>query len=160
MATESQGYSDHILEKANPVPPMGRRRRAEGKPRKDFPCQECQKSFNTLEKLKVHSYSHTGERPYCCSHPDCTKAFVSKYKLLRYRQAAVHIRLQHIAFIVLNHIMMSYDECLFSGLVLTCLCKACLLYLIATILSAHRMCLCSKAYGYALARKKPQVFIL
>uniref|UniRef100_A0A8C3AJI0 Pleiomorphic adenoma gene 1 n=1 Tax=Cyclopterus lumpus TaxID=8103 RepID=A0A8C3AJI0_CYCLU len=61
-----------------------RRRRAEGKPKKNFPCQECQKAFNSLEKLKVHSYSHTGERPYRCSHPDCTKAFVSKYKLLRH----------------------------------------------------------------------------
>uniref|UniRef100_A0A3Q2FVY3 Pleiomorphic adenoma gene 1 n=1 Tax=Cyprinodon variegatus TaxID=28743 RepID=A0A3Q2FVY3_CYPVA len=58
--------------------------RAEGKPKKNFPCQECQKAFNSLEKLKVHSYSHTGERPYRCSHPDCTKAFVSKYKLLRH----------------------------------------------------------------------------
>lgn len=28
------------------------------------------------------------------------------------------------------------------------------------ILSAHRMCLCSKAYGNSLARKKPQMFIL
>uniref|UniRef100_A0A3P9B4X0 Pleiomorphic adenoma gene 1 n=1 Tax=Maylandia zebra TaxID=106582 RepID=A0A3P9B4X0_9CICH len=57
------------------------RKRAEGKLKKNFPCQECQKAFNSLEKLKVHSYSHTGERPYRCSHPECTKAFVSKYKL-------------------------------------------------------------------------------
>lgn len=92
MATGSQGHRDHVLEKAKLAPPMGRRRRAEGKPKKNFPCQECQKSFNGLEKLKVHSYSHTGERPYRCSHPDCTKAFVSKYKLLRYRQAAVRRR--------------------------------------------------------------------
>ncbi|XP_075869814.1 zinc finger protein PLAG1 [Nelusetta ayraudi] len=84
MATGSQGHRDHVLEKAKLAPPMGRRRRAEGKPKKNFPCQECQKSFNGLEKLKVHSYSHTGERPYRCSHPDCTKAFVSKYKLLRH----------------------------------------------------------------------------
>uniref|UniRef100_A0A8C5CIV5 Pleiomorphic adenoma gene 1 n=1 Tax=Gadus morhua TaxID=8049 RepID=A0A8C5CIV5_GADMO len=60
------------------------RRRAEGKPKKNFPCQVCQKAFNSVEKLKVHSYSHTGERPYRCSHPECTKAFVSKYKLLRH----------------------------------------------------------------------------
>lgn len=84
MATGTQGHRDHILEKAKLAPPMGRRRRAEGKPKKNFPCLECQKAFNSLEKLKVHSYSHTGERPYCCSHPDCTKAFVSKYKLLRH----------------------------------------------------------------------------
>uniref|UniRef100_UPI0037E7A3D1 zinc finger protein PLAG1 n=1 Tax=Semicossyphus pulcher TaxID=241346 RepID=UPI0037E7A3D1 len=84
MATGTQDHRDHVLEKAKLVPPMGRRRRAEGKPKKNFSCQECQKAFNSLEKLKVHSYSHTGERPYRCSHPDCTKAFVSKYKLLRH----------------------------------------------------------------------------
>lgn len=84
MATDIQGYGDHILEKAKAVPALGRRRRTEGKSKKTFPCQECQKYFNSVEKLKVHSYSHTGERPYCCSHPDCNKAFVSKYKLLRH----------------------------------------------------------------------------
>ncbi|KAM3593509.1 uncharacterized protein V6R79_014549 [Siganus canaliculatus] len=84
MATGTQGHRDHILEKAKLTLPMGRRRRAEGKPKKNFTCQECQKAFNSVEKLKVHSYSHTGERPYRCSHPDCTKAFVSKYKLLRH----------------------------------------------------------------------------
>ncbi|XP_030635704.1 zinc finger protein PLAG1 [Chanos chanos] len=61
-----------------------RKKRVEGKGRKNFPCQMCEKAFNSLEKLKVHSYSHTGERPYCCTHTDCTKAFVSKYKLLRH----------------------------------------------------------------------------
>lgn len=60
-----------------------RKRRPEGKGRKNFPCQLCEKAFNSVEKLKVHSYSHTGERPYRCTHTDCTKAFVSKYKLLR-----------------------------------------------------------------------------
>ncbi|XP_068160610.1 zinc finger protein PLAG1 [Antennarius striatus] len=84
MATGTQGHRDHILEKSKLMTPMGRRRRADGKPKKNFHCQECQKAFNSLEKLKVHSYSHTGERPYRCSHPDCTKAFVSKYKLLRH----------------------------------------------------------------------------
>ncbi|KAM6900396.1 zinc finger protein PLAG1 [Xenentodon cancila] len=84
MATGAQGHRDHVLDKARLEPPTGRRRRAEGKPKKNFPCQECQKAFNSVEKLKVHSYTHTGERPYRCSHPDCTKAFVSKYKLLRH----------------------------------------------------------------------------
>uniref|UniRef100_A0A3B5KQ32 C2H2-type domain-containing protein n=1 Tax=Xiphophorus couchianus TaxID=32473 RepID=A0A3B5KQ32_9TELE len=84
MATGTENRHDHILEKAKLSPTSGKRRRAEGKPKKNFPCQECQKAFNSLEKLRVHSYSHTGERPYRCSHPDCTKAFVSKYKLLRH----------------------------------------------------------------------------
>ncbi|KAF3836477.1 hypothetical protein F7725_029035 [Dissostichus mawsoni] len=64
MATGTQGHRDHVLERTKLTPPTGRRRRAEGKPKKNFLCQECQKAFNSLEKLKVHSYSHTGERPY------------------------------------------------------------------------------------------------
>lgn len=79
MATGPQAPPPQVLEVST-----GRRRRAEGKPKKNFCCQQCQKAFNSLEKLKVHSYSHTGERPYCCSQPDCSKAFVSKYKLLRH----------------------------------------------------------------------------
>ncbi|XP_061569480.1 zinc finger protein PLAG1 [Cololabis saira] len=84
-----QGHRDHVPDqvpdKPRPAPATGRRRRAtDGKPRKNFPCPECQKAFNSLEKLKVHSFTHTGERPYRCSHPDCSKAFVSKYKLLRH----------------------------------------------------------------------------
>ncbi|XP_078543409.1 zinc finger protein PLAG1 [Lissotriton helveticus] len=62
----------------------GKRKRGETKPRKNFTCQLCDKAFNSVEKLKVHSYSHTGERPYKCTQQDCTKAFVSKYKLLRH----------------------------------------------------------------------------
>lgn len=79
MATGPQAPPPQVLEVST-----GRRRRAESKSKKNFCCTQCQKAFNSLEKLKVHSYSHTGERPYCCSHPDCSKAFVSKYKLLRH----------------------------------------------------------------------------
>ncbi|XP_067108150.1 zinc finger protein PLAG1 [Osmerus mordax] len=84
MATGIQGHLDHVPEKVRLAVATGKRKRAEGKPRKNFSCQLCEKAFNSVEKLKVHSYSHTGERPYQCSHQDCTKAFVSKYKLLRH----------------------------------------------------------------------------
>nr|XP_004651207.2 zinc finger protein PLAGL1 [Jaculus jaculus] len=49
-----------------------------------FRCQTCGKSFLTLEKFTIHSYSHSRERPFKCSQTDCGKAFVSKYKLMRH----------------------------------------------------------------------------
>ncbi|XP_064410465.1 zinc finger protein PLAG1 isoform X2 [Latimeria chalumnae] len=82
MATVIPG--DLLQVKDTQKVPTGKRKRGEAKPRKNFPCQLCDKAFNSVEKLKVHSYSHTGERPYKCTQPDCTKAFVSKYKLLRH----------------------------------------------------------------------------
>uniref|UniRef100_A0A8C4QYX0 PLAG1 like zinc finger 1 n=1 Tax=Eptatretus burgeri TaxID=7764 RepID=A0A8C4QYX0_EPTBU len=48
----------------------------------------CVQVFVSVEKLRVHSYAHTGERPFACTSPGCSKAFVSKYKLLRH--AATH----------------------------------------------------------------------
>ncbi|XP_048866900.1 zinc finger protein PLAG1 isoform X1 [Brienomyrus brachyistius] len=84
MATVIPGDLDEVKDTQKVPSATGRRKRGEGKPRKNFPCHLCEKAFNSVEKLKVHSYSHTGERPYRCSHPDCSKAFVSKYKLLRH----------------------------------------------------------------------------
>ncbi|XP_045400458.1 zinc finger protein PLAGL1 [Lemur catta] len=49
-----------------------------------FSCQTCGKTFLTLGKLTIHSYSHTNERPHKCEQPDCDKAFASKYKLMRH----------------------------------------------------------------------------
>ncbi|XP_045150515.1 zinc finger protein PLAGL1 [Echinops telfairi] len=49
-----------------------------------YPCRLCGKTFLTLEKYTIHTYSHSRERPYKCLQPDCGKAFVSRYKLMRH----------------------------------------------------------------------------
>ncbi|XP_038056944.1 PR domain zinc finger protein 10-like isoform X2 [Patiria miniata] len=49
-----------------------------------FACHLCPKVFLNHDKLKTHSYIHTGERPFLCTNSQCTKAFISKYKLLRH----------------------------------------------------------------------------
>lgn len=46
-------------------------------------CLVCGALFASQEKLRIHTLSHTGEKPFHCSHPHCPKAFSSKYKLFR-----------------------------------------------------------------------------
>uniref|UniRef100_A0A3P9ND19 Pleiomorphic adenoma gene-like 2 n=1 Tax=Poecilia reticulata TaxID=8081 RepID=A0A3P9ND19_POERE len=47
-------------------------------------CLVCGALFVTQEKLRLHTSSHTGEKPFHCSQPHCPKAFSSKYKLFRH----------------------------------------------------------------------------
>ena len=40
-----------------------------------FQFESCLKAYSRLENLKTHLRSHTGEKPYTCEFPGCTKAF-------------------------------------------------------------------------------------
>ncbi|XP_006012026.1 zinc finger protein PLAGL2 [Latimeria chalumnae] len=60
------------------------RRGGEARTERRLACEVCGVLFRTEEKLHVHTYAHTGERFFRCSQPNCTKAFVSKYKLFRH----------------------------------------------------------------------------
>ncbi|KAI5612410.1 zinc finger protein PLAGL2 isoform X1, partial [Silurus asotus] len=51
-------------------------------------CLVCGTLFSSQDKLQIHTFSHTGEKPFHCSQPHCHKAFSSKYKL--YRHMATH----------------------------------------------------------------------
>lgn len=46
-------------------------------------CLVCGTIFSSQDKLQIHAFSHTGEKPFHCSQPHCHKAFSSKYKLYR-----------------------------------------------------------------------------
>ena len=40
-----------------------------------FQFEQCNKAYSRLENLKTHLRSHTGEKPYTCEFPGCSKAF-------------------------------------------------------------------------------------
>ncbi|GHJ89071.1 hypothetical protein NliqN6_5473 [Naganishia liquefaciens] len=54
-----------------------------------YTCEHCGKSFSRPSSLKIHIYSHTGEKPYKCTWPDCTRSFSVQSNLKRH--AKVHL---------------------------------------------------------------------
>lgn len=47
----------------------------------DYKCEyeQCTKSYKSQDALKIHMFSHTGERPFCCNI--CEKSFKTKHIL-------------------------------------------------------------------------------
>ncbi|KAL7412071.1 hypothetical protein BDY24DRAFT_342317 [Mrakia frigida] len=40
-----------------------------------YDCSFCGKRFNRPSSLKIHTYSHTGEKPFVCTHSQCGRKF-------------------------------------------------------------------------------------
>lgn len=50
-------------------------------------CSYCQKLLSSKQSLREHNYTHTGERPYKCLEPGCTKSFRQGSLLTIHRKA-------------------------------------------------------------------------
>ncbi|KAG7805708.1 hypothetical protein KL921_005378 [Ogataea angusta] len=60
--------------------------------RKNRCCFICQKVFNRPSGLKIHMYSHTGEKPFRCQWESCGKPFSVRSNLIRHHK--IHLRKQ------------------------------------------------------------------
>lgn len=49
-----------------------------------YTCPQCFKTFSRPSNLKIHSYSHTGERPFVCSARGCGRSFSVRSNLRRH----------------------------------------------------------------------------
>lgn len=49
-------------------------------------CPTCAKAFSRPSSLKIHSHSHTGEKPFKCPHTGCGKAFSVRSNMKRHER--------------------------------------------------------------------------
>jgi uncharacterized Zn-finger protein len=51
-----------------------------------YTCATCNKPFSRPSSLRIHSHSHTGEKPFRCPHPNCGKAFSVRSNMKRHER--------------------------------------------------------------------------
>ena len=49
-------------------------------------CRVCNKAFSRPSSLRIHSHSHTGEKPFRCAHEGCGKCFSVRSNMKRHER--------------------------------------------------------------------------
>lgn len=60
-------------------------------------CTTCNKAFSRPSSLKIHSHSHTGEKPFRCPHNGCGKAFSVRSNMKRHERGCHSGMTGHVA---------------------------------------------------------------
>ncbi|ORX62614.1 hypothetical protein DM01DRAFT_1330744 [Hesseltinella vesiculosa] len=59
-----------------------------------YKCFYCQKGFSRPSSLRIHTYSHTGEKPFECPEPGCSRKFSVQSNMRRHLR--VHRNGRHL----------------------------------------------------------------
>lgn len=55
-------------------------------PQDRYICRVCNKAFSRPSSLRIHSHSHTGEKPFRCTHAGCGKSFSVRSNMKRHER--------------------------------------------------------------------------
>lgn len=86
-----QAYSQSHQSFANPflhhhhIPPSAATAYPQSQDR--YACAICNKKFSRPSSLRIHSHSHTGEKPFPCPQPGCSKAFSVRSNMKRHEKS-------------------------------------------------------------------------
>ncbi|ORY92256.1 hypothetical protein BCR43DRAFT_498062 [Syncephalastrum racemosum] len=72
-------HTKHAQQQISTLPPFQHPQHQE-----KYKCSRCPKTFSRPSSLRVHIYSHTGEKPHVCPHPGCDRRFSVQSNMRRH----------------------------------------------------------------------------